>query len=63
MEHVVSILIVTFVIVALGCVAAFIRDTPTAMDVYEGKTEMKYDITICGNDTIVDSILVLKENK
>jgi hypothetical protein len=61
-EHVLSALLVAFVIVALGCVAAVISDTPTAMDVYEGKTEMKYDITIRGNDTIVDSTVVLKKD-
>ena len=63
-EHVVSILLVTFVIMALGCVAAVISDTPTAMDVYEGRTEMKYNITVRGNDTIITDItVVLKENK
>lgn len=38
--------------------------TPTAMDVYEGKTEIKYDVTIRGNDTIItDSTVVFKANK
>ena len=63
-EHVVSILLVTFVFMALAYAAAIISDTPTAMDVYEDKTEIKYDITIRGNDTIItDSTVVFKENK
>jgi hypothetical protein len=62
-EHVMSLLLTALVFVALGGLAGFINDTPTAMDVYEGKTEMKYNITIRGNDTIVDSTVVLKENK
>lgn len=61
-EHILSALLVALVFVELGGLAA-ISDTPTAMDVYEGKTEMKYNITIRGNDTIVDSTVVLKENK
>jgi hypothetical protein len=48
----------------LAYTAAIIKSTPTAMDVYEGKTEMKYDITIHGNDTIItDSTVVFKTNK
>jgi hypothetical protein len=57
------------IICQIGLIVSFIllihesTVTPTAMDVYEGKTEMKYNITIRGNDTIVDSTVVLKENK
>jgi hypothetical protein len=50
--------------VSLIILAGFSRVIPTAMDVYEGKTEIKYDVTIRGNDTIItDSTVVFKTNK
>jgi hypothetical protein len=58
------------IICQIGLIVSFIllihesTVTPTAMDVYEGKTEIKYDVTIRGNDTIItDSTVVFKTNK
>ena len=62
-EHIVASLLTTFVILGLAIATVIIRGTPTAMDVYESKTEMMYNVTIRGNDTIVDSTVVLKEDK
>lgn len=41
-----------------------VSDTPKAIDVYRGKTELKIDKSFIGNDTIVkDTIVVFKRKE
>lgn len=52
-----------FHFVALLCfvvLTGILMSTPTAMEVYQGKTELRY---IIQNNTIIDSVVVYKKEK
>lgn len=57
---VLSIGIFLFSVIGLACIAGYVSNTPTALDVYQGKTELQ--ITYKGT-TPIDSIVVFKNEQ
>lgn len=56
----VSIFLIVLTLIGFGCVAGAFTNTPTAMDVYQGKTELR--ITYEGK-TPVDSTVIYKKGR
>ncbi len=54
----ISIIVFIFAIIGLACIASYIHTTPTALDVYKGKTELR--ITYDGKIP-VDSVVIYKK--
>lgn len=53
-----SIVIFLFSAIGLACIAGYVNNTPTALDVYQGKTELR--ITYEGKIP-VDSVVIYKK--